>query len=775
MNQRENKTVMFFICMGMVVQLLLMTQSAEATPRVCFTGAPARAQMGDTFEATLTVEGVSALYGVELRLMYDGFVLESVAETVDLTVAPGGGFDQVMVNRVGDFTRVWGESAADRVFGQVKLMVMQDETPKAAVGGKIEVGKLVFRVRNEGSGMVFFPDTQEEAPKEQIVLYEADGQMESADLETCNLVIEAGADADAPDTTAPYVKIYAPEPGTINPLRAGYNTVATDFMVSEPGVAKVYVKREGDTDGTMPVKTLAEGMPVGMIGPDGGGSGTHHVIWDGKKTDGTAAAEGNYYLVAQVEDLAKPPNVSRYVSEYAITVDRKAPSVIVTGDYPAFSPNADGSKDIWKGSFHVTEDSKWVTVAISESSGGTTIRMLFEGPARADWEYPIIWDGENGDGTVQGEGSYFIDITAMDDAGNDGMMSKKVTLDLTPKTLTRSETWRYTEEVRPETRIVVTEPQGLFGSAVNINSGKIKIDDSDWKGMAYQDGSLMYVPYNALAIGRHTVRVVCSDLAGNEAELMFEIEVAPPLDLRVTRVESSPFNPTNGPAAIYVRANRDATLTGGEILTESGYKVAALTGLDIPANRERAIIWDGSWNLTGGTPKAGRYTYRLTCEDPLITGRTLTLTGTIIADNAPPVIGNITITPEPPLAYISPGNTAGAPGEAVISFMADDTYSAQADVRVVLEDKTGRIVTEIRPWTSIVSGGTLTAAWAGTNGSGTLLGSDMYVVAVEAKDSLGNKSTKSVSLGLDTAGPTVTLNKPSPDEELGTLEPSFEF
>ncbi len=191
-------------------------------------------------------------------------------------------------------------------------------------------------------------------------------------------------------------------------------------------------------DGTTLVKTLS-------------GSVNGDTVWDGsvnmKGGNGDAdnndyADKGMYKYVIIAEDVLG--NIRTYVSSNEIEVDQMHLSVVSPPNSlsePYFSPNGDGIKDMTSICFYLTVtpeanpfylQSKGkgmkilsadhrigkATVKVKNASGETVKVLTSEALCCSDTTYTVSWDGTDSSGIRMPDGTYSIEVTAVDMVGD---------------------------------------------------------------------------------------------------------------------------------------------------------------------------------------------------------------------------------------------------------------------------------------------------------------------------------------------------------------------
>ncbi len=137
------------------------------------------------------------------------------------------------------------------------------------------------------------------------------------------------------------------------------------------------------------------------------------IIWDGKKSTGELAPDGNYDLIIQGKDNAGN-FVEKSIKGFTLTTARQ--SVAISANLPAFSPNNDNIMDkvVFKTYISDTKGlEKWkLTITDSDKN----IIKSFEGTKNVPQS--IQWDGKDNNNKIIDDGIYFYKFEAWYDSGN---------------------------------------------------------------------------------------------------------------------------------------------------------------------------------------------------------------------------------------------------------------------------------------------------------------------------------------------------------------------
>lgn len=107
----------------------------------------------------------------------------------------------------------------------------------------------------------------------------------------------------------------------------------------------------------------------------------------------------------------------------------RVPSITMTAERRAFSPNGDGSLDEFVLIYGLSQDA---TVSVQVlNSAQQVIRTLLDAESKASGQHSVVWDGRSGQGAVVTDGEYIVRVEAKGTARS-ASKSVGVTLDNTP-------------------------------------------------------------------------------------------------------------------------------------------------------------------------------------------------------------------------------------------------------------------------------------------------------------------------------------------------------
>ncbi len=348
----------------------------------------------------------------------------------------------------------------------------------------------------------------------------------------------------------------------------------------------------------------------------------YEYVWDT-----TTAADGEHTITVAASDTRG--NVAE--QSVAVVVDNTAPTVSIT------SPE-EGA--IVRGAVTIQVD------ASDATSGILSVEFYVDGDlvfTDTSPPYKYRWDT-----TEVTDGSHTIRVVASDEAGNTAEQTISVAVDNTAPTVSISK----------------PSPGALIRGTVTIS-----VEASDEVGVAsvafYIDDELLLTdteaPYaydwdtTAVADGKHTIRIVVSDLAGNTAEVSITVTVdntAPTVSIT---------SPSSGEAVRgVVTISVDASDATSVIVSVKFYVDGELLFTDTEAPYEY------DWDTTAVSD--GSHTIRVVVFDAA--GNEAETSVSVVVDNTAPTVGEPSISPEAP-----------AEGEDVeVSVEASDATSGVAEV-----------------------------------------------------------------------------------------------
>ncbi len=393
--------------------------------------------------------------------------------------------------------------------------------------------------------------------------------------------------------------------------------------------------------------------------------------WDGKDSAGNIVADGAYSFVAEGKDNAG--NTKKAVVS-GLVVDTQAPIMDLAVADPAFSPNADGRKDMLSISQQAVGNDAWE--GRMQAANGTTVRTWIWKGSADDLE----WDGKNDTGVISADGIYKYLVKSSDEAGNSSEYSlgnllldtKAPELDLAFPFMLFSPNGDKRKDELPVNIKTVGDDDW---EANMLNKNGAVLASWKWKAVAPtiawngKDSAGNTVPD-----GSYRFSVRSTDTAGNHTERSAE---GLTVDNRTTRAfltaASQGLSPNSDGLFDSQRFGLVVTLKEGieawklDILDENGMLRRTLGTQDASGSRSDlppdAITWNGLDSL--GSLREGKYTARLSVAY---------LKGDLTTANAGPFMVDATapvLSVETNPRYFSPDND-GVEDELIFSPAAKD-------------------------------------------------------------------------------------------------------
>ncbi len=424
-----------------------------------------------------------------------------------------------------------------------------------------------------------------------------------------------------------------------------------------------------------------------LIGSAGGDT-----LWDGRVNirGGNGDADGNgyadmglYKYVIKASDVFG--NTATLVSNNSIQVDKVYLSfgeILSDPSNPYFSPNGDGIKDSTVISFNLETTGEVhpyylqskgmkiagmkimasgynvgkVTMKIKDMSGNT-IRTLMDSVSReAGITYEVTWDGKNSSGTVVSDGSYTIEVKAVDMIGDPATNS-------IISGITSNCSQAVVDTVAPVAQI--TSPPdsswqkgtiNIIGSVYDANHVNYSIGyNGSYTNLGTGEGNKTnesIIPWDASAVNKTcTIELYAVDAAGNTAEARrtFNVDNLPPqisnILIKSNGQPRSYFNPyLDGTISVEYQIDDNSfnasgyTVPCSSITLDSDVwngatKIAALKINQPVTSGSKYVSWTG---LNDASPSdyvnEGNYQIRLSLTD--LAGNNTVITQTVsIADD----------------------------------------------------------------------------------------------------------------------------------------------
>jgi outer membrane protein OmpA-like peptidoglycan-associated protein/flagellar hook assembly protein FlgD len=144
-------------------------------------------------------------------------------------------------------------------------------------------------------------------------------------------------------------------------------------------------------------------------GFSGTGNLPARLAWDGKRDDGTRAADGIYHASLEVGYVTAEKQSARTVD---FALDTIPPAIEVGAVDTLFSPDGDGRKDVVRVAQESVPGDTWEGRMVNQA--GKTVRTWTWKDSALDFE----WDGTDEEGNKAADGTYRYEVRSEDPAGN---------------------------------------------------------------------------------------------------------------------------------------------------------------------------------------------------------------------------------------------------------------------------------------------------------------------------------------------------------------------
>ncbi len=465
--------------------------------------------------------------------------------------------------------------------------------------------------------------------------------------------------------------------------------------------------------------------------------------WDGRSADGRLADDGEYTYVLEATDRAGNTGRSDPVR---FTLDTEEAEVLLSAEYRAFSPNANGTRDQIQLFPQVQRNEDVAEYELSVETIADE-RRVYRTEGSGPIEDAFAWDGFDEEGRRAPDADYRARLSVTYTNGFETeARTSPFTLDTAPPRISLDTEYRLFspdgDGNRDELRIEQdgSDEELWEGAIVDDDGGEVKT--WTWKGEPEPfvwDGR--DEAGNRVDDGRYRYVVGASDTAGNEAEA--EISGIT-VDTRPTptfaTVDVTGFAPNDDGHLDTATMTLYTNLTEGveswrfDILDETGTAVRTFEGESVDPAME--IEWDGTdedGNITEGE-YTGRYEVRYRKGN-----RPVAETTRFRLDVSPPEI-DVDLDPVP----FSPDND-GVDDELSIRISVEDE-SDIARWRFRIFDRNDNYFTEFagegRPAEEII--------WDGRSDDGELvISAEDYPYELRVSDALGNTARTEGEIPVD--------------------------
>lgn len=454
-------------------------------------------------------------------------------------------------------------------------------------------------------------------------------------------------------------------------------------------------------------------------------------------------------------------------STRTFTVDGVVETRPVAVNRGLFSPNGDGVLDdvtLTYGAEETVTVDVDVHAALPDGIGGYQItgpvlRKLVSQRQILAGEESVVWDGRGDNGSVPADGVYGVVVTHKDACGLVATREVFVHLDNTPPAVTVA----YPKTGDPLPMVVevqgsVTDPH-LQAYGIDFGVGALP---EAWlrlaSGTREITGTSLLASWNTYGLeGAHAIRVVASDLAGNETVAVVPLTIVARTNL-ISYLEAVPalFSP-NGDGrrestALRFGLEQDAVVTLA-ILDAGGAVRRTLASGQGMVKGAASVNWDGR-DDQGAVLPDGKYTVGLLAvlaSNPLLRQEEK-ITATV--DSTPPVV-----------AITRPASGFVPAAGGIIGDIADQHLSAYT---VSLTD-----TPQAPAWTELQTGTDSRSGFTFGSLAGRAEGE--YALRVEAKDEGESVTATVVPFIIDNTPPKVDLTAPADGVFVGVKKSPVEI
>jgi flagellar hook assembly protein FlgD/outer membrane protein OmpA-like peptidoglycan-associated protein len=458
------------------------------------------------------------------------------------------------------------------------------------------------------------------------------------------------------------------------------------------------------------------------------------VVWGGRQDDGRLSVDGRYFYTLESTDGAGNRGATTPIP---FVIDTSDADVAVRAEFEAFSPNADGVRDLQRFFPRVERELQVASYVLSvESETGEVVRS-FEG--RGEISGSVTWDGTRSNGRHVADGRY----------------RGVVNVTFSNGVLTDAQTALFEVDTVPPT-IELTSEYLLFSPDGDGNRDVLRIeqsssDEEQWSGRIRSSsgetvkeliwtGTTRSIEWagtdeagNAVADGSYQYSVTSSDRAGNEATGVLSGIV---VDTRIPRLfvtaSADGISPNDDDIRDSMSFELYTSMLDGAsgwtltIRSTDGLVVREFDGASLEASR--TIDWDGRDGR--GNVREGVFVGEYVVEYEK-GNRATARSGEVRVDISPPA-ASVELTPLP----FSPDND-GVDDDLAIRLSIEDESEIQG-WRFEILDRNRRFFNEFSgrgmPASEII--------WDGRASDGELvISAEDYPYVLTVGDELGNITT----------------------------------
>jgi flagellar hook assembly protein FlgD len=469
---------------------------------------------------------------------------------------------------------------------------------------------------------------------------------------------------------------------------------------------------------------------------EGGAEVPTRLIFDGNDDRGVLLPDGEYWVTYGVKYVKGDDRKAQTI----VTLDTTKPDIGISVTHPYFSPNGDGSQDTTDVDIRSNEP-----VTAQGRILGPDGNVLLEATA-TDTAALITFDGLDPTGAHVPEGTYTLQASFTDRAGNSTSREEKIVVDVTPPEITvKADPTEYSPDgdgFKDTVTVTMRSSEPVTGSAEVIDPGgrpiiSVNVPETSSEEVVLDE---LRGPTMPLVNGTYKVTGRFRDAAGNW------VEPEPLLitrDDRMTRVElalsESSFSPNGDGNLDTIRLAVEATLRDNikewsvTVEDKVGRSVKSVSGSGaVPGS----IEWDGT--VDGEVAPEGMYSARVQVEWTKGDIREA-VSEPFLLDVSPPTV-SVTTTSSP---FVK--RDGEIEGRAFITIQVDDVSGVE-DWKLDILDRSREIVRsyegEGNPSDKIT--------WEGeSEEKREYEESEELILRVEVTDRLGNRRTFEQPLDID--------------------------
>ncbi len=415
---------------------------------------------------------------------------------------------------------------------------------------------------------------------------------------------------------------------------------------------------------------------------EGGAEPPTRLIFDGTSDAGVLLPDGEYWVTYNARYIKGDDKKAQTI----LTLDTKKPEISVSVTHPYFSPNGDGSQD--------TTDVELKANEIVTAEGriiGPDGSVLIEGSG-TDTTAHLTFDGLDPSGNPVPEGTYTIEATFTDRAGNSTSGEGQIVVDITPpKVAVKADPAEYSPDgdgFNDTVTVTMQASEPVMGTVQVIDPAGRPIISANIAETTSEEflHDELRGPTMPLVNGTYQVKGRFRDRAGNwmEPEPLLITR-----DDRMTRVELALSEPSFSPNG---DGDRDTIKMGIRATLRDGISKWSITVQDAVGRAMKSfegsgaipesVEWDGSVN--GKTAPEGSYSAKVDVEWKKGDRREV-VSDPFVLDVSAPIV-NIKTTSSP---FVK--RDGEIEGETFITIEVEDVSGVE-DWNLDIMDKSGEVL-----------------------------------------------------------------------------------